>query len=93
MKHHCRTSQGDRSGIEDEGSDVDSGNEHYCRDEWPEGQDGSRAIDALSSAGSNTQATLMQTITGTACSTGLAPAIIDGGNEVETKYGPWQTGV
>jgi hypothetical protein len=89
MKHHCRRSQGGRYGIDDEDYfDVDR-SEHYCyysdcRDEPPESQGGSRAIDALSS---NNQATIMHT----ACSTGLAPAIIDGGNEGKVKRGPWQT--
>jgi hypothetical protein len=89
MKHHCWMSQGGRYEIHDEDYfDVDC-SEHYCycRDEPPESQGGSRAIDALSSTGSNTQATIMQT----ACSTGLAPAIIDGGNEGKSKHGPWQT--
>lgn len=90
MKHHCRRSWGGRYEIDDEDcSDVDC-SEHYCyysdcRDEPPESQGGSRAIDALSSS---TQATIMQT----ACSTGVAPAIIDGGNEEKVKHGPWQPG-
>lgn len=75
---------GGRYGIDAEDFDVEFDGENYCRDELPESQGGSRAIDALSS---NTQATIMQM----ACWTGLAPAIIDGGNEEKVKHGPWET--